>query len=256
MTDHVLTEIKDRILTVTFNRPEKKNALTHAMYAKIADALENAEVNDDVRAVLFKANGDGFTAGNDLMDFQQAGAHDEGDVTAMPVARVLAAFAKAEKPYVAAVNGVAVGIGLTMLLHCDLVYVAEGATIQAPFVDLALVPEAASSLLLPRLVGHVKAAEIFMLGKKVTAEEAVHMGMANASCSLEELLPIAEKSAALLASKAPRSLQMTKRLMRGDKDILGDKMKEENIYFGEQLKSPEVMEAIMAFMQKRPPNFG
>ncbi|MCK0068705.1 enoyl-CoA hydratase [Kordiimonas laminariae] len=256
MTDHVLTEIKDRILTITFNRPDKKNALTHAMYAKIADALEDAETNDDVRAVLFKSSAEAFTAGNDLVDFQQAGSHDGSEVSELPVARVLRAFVNAEKPYVAAVNGVAVGIGLTMLLHCDIVYVADEATIQAPFVDLALVPEAASSMLLPRLAGHVKAAEIFMLGKKVGADEAVSIGLANGKCSQEDLLPTAEKAAAALASKAPQAIRMTKRLMRGDKEVLGAKMQEENIYFGQQLKSPEVMEAIMAFMQKRAPNFG
>jgi len=256
MTDHILTEIKDRILTITFNRPEKKNALTHAMYGVIADALEDAETNDNVRVVLFKSNGDAYTAGNDLMDFQAAGAAGDRNVDELPVGRVLCAFVAAQKPYVAAVNGVAVGIGLTMLLHCDLVYMAEGAVLQAPFVDLALVPEAASSLLLPRLIGHVRAAEIFMLGKKVSATEAVQMGLANAVCAPDDLQGMAAKTAAKLAAKAPRSLQLTKGLMRSGETALTEQKALEGKHFGEQLKSAEVMEAIMAFMQKRPPNFG
>jgi len=252
MSDHVLTNIENRVLTITFNRPDKMNALTHAMYASAADAMVEAEGNNDVRAILITGNGEAFTAGNDLIDFQQA-----GEMTAdRPVQRFLAALVAAEKPIVAAVNGIAVGIGLTMLLHSDFVYMAEGAEIQAPFVDLALVPEAASSLLLVNRIGHVKAAEIFMLGKRIKAQEAYELGIANDVCAADSLIATASRTADLLAKKAPRSLQMTKRLMRGDKQMLTERMAAESVYFGEQLKSAEVAEAITAFFQKRPPNFG
>jgi len=252
MSDHVLTKIENRVLTITFNRPEKKNALTHAMYATAAKAMKDAETDDGVRAILFTGNGDAFTAGNDLIDFQQAGGVS-GD---MPVQHFLEALVAADKPIVVAVNGIGVGIGFTMLLHSDLVYMAEGAQIQAPFVDLALVPEAASSLLLVNRVGHVKAAEIFMLGKRVSAQEAFDMGITNGVCTADELLAVAGKTAVKLAKKAPRSLQMTKRLMRGDKQVLADRMARESVHFGEQLQSAEVMEAITAFFEKRAPDFG
>jgi len=252
MSDHVLTHVENKVLTITFNRPEKKNALTHAMYATVASAMQDAETNDDVRAMLFTGNGDAFTAGNDLIDFQQAGGLS-GD---MPVQHFLRALVASNKPIVVAVNGVGVGIGLTMLLHSDFVYMAENAQIQAPFVDLALVPEAASSMLLVNRVGHVKAAEIFMLGKRVTADEAVQLGIANAVCAPDDLMTIAGKTATRLARKAPNALQKTKRLMRGDKQALLDRMDKEGLDFGAQLQSAEVMESIAAFFEKRAPNFG
>ena len=252
MTDHVLTVTEDRIVKITFNRLDKKNALTHAMYDAAAKAISEADQNDDVRAIMITGTGDVFTAGNDLIDFQQSG----GLEGVRPVQKFLAAMVETNKPVVAAVNGVGVGIGLTMLLHSDLVYMAKSAVISAPFVDLALVPEFASSLLLPNRIGHAKAAEIFMLGKKVTAQEALELGIANAVCDDAELLEVATKAAIKLTEKAPQALQKTKMLMRGDKQILADRMEQEGEHFGEQLKSPEVMEAIMAFMQKRKPNFG
>lgn len=251
MTDLIQTEIADNILTITFNRPEKKNAITRAMYAKMADALASARGDDSVRAIVFTANGDAFTAGNDLIDFQQAPGIEGGQ----PVMEFLSELVKADKPLVAAVNGIAVGVGLTMLLHCDFVYMAEDAKLQAPFVDLALVPEAASSLLLPARVGHLRAAEIFMLGKKVGAEEAYSSGLATSICEADALIGKATETAQLLARKAPRALQMSKRLMRGDKDILASRMQEESAIFSEQLQSAEVAEAIMAFLEKRPPVF-
>jgi len=252
MSEHILTKIENRVLTITFDRPDKKNALTHAMYAAAAKAMQDAETNDDVRAILFTGSGDAFTAGNDLIDFQQAGGIS-GD---MPVQHFLQALVATDKPIVVAVNGIGVGIGFTMLLHSDIVFMAEGAQIQAPFVDLALVPEAASSLLLVNRIGHVKAAEIFMLGKRVSAQEATDMGIANGVCSGDTLLETANKAAGKLAKKAPQALQKTKRLMRGDKQALSDRMATEGEYFGEQLQSAEVLEAITAFFEKRAPDFG
>ena len=252
MTDHVLIEVRDRVMRITFNRPDKKNALTHAMYATCVEAMRAADGDDNIRAILFTGAGDIFTAGNDLADFR-----DKPPLGAdMPVAQFLQCLLHAKKPLVMAVNGIGVGIGLTMLLHADIVYASENAVLTAPFVDLALVPEAASSLLLPRLIGHPRASEIFMLGKKVSAKEAYEMGLVSAVFAAEDLMPAAEKAVAALAKKAPKSLQLTKKLMRGDLAQVGARMAEEGELFGQQLVSPEVLEAIMAFMQKREPNFG
>ncbi|MBV1901047.1 MAG: enoyl-CoA hydratase/isomerase family protein, partial [Kordiimonadaceae bacterium] len=252
MTDFIKTIIEDRVLKITFNRADKKNAITYAMYAAMADALADARTNDDVRAILFTGEGDMFTAGNDLVDFQQAGSLEGEGPTMLFIKELI----DAEKPIVAAVDGRAVGIGLTMLLHCDFVYMAENATISAPFVDLALVPENASSLLLPQLVGHARAAEIFMLGQKVTASEAYEMNLINQVCSVDDVLEVATKTAVALGKKAPTALQETKRLMRGDLTRMHASVKVENELFGAQLRSPEVAEAIGAFFEKRAPNFG
>ncbi|MFC3053609.1 enoyl-CoA hydratase-related protein [Kordiimonas pumila] len=251
MTDLIKTETKDRILVITLNRPDKKNALTHAMYTAIADALAAAREDENTRVIVFQANGDAFTAGNDLIDFQKAG----GLEGAQPVLRFLNELLISEKPIIAAVNGIAVGVGLTMLLHCDLVYMAKGAELQAPFVDLALVPEAASSLLLPARIGHVRSAEVFMLGKRVSAEEACAWGLANTVCAPEKLEAVAYKAALALSKKAPKSVQTAKRLMRGDKSVIEARMQEESRYFSDQLKSAEFAEAVTAFLQKRAPDF-
>jgi enoyl-CoA hydratase/carnithine racemase len=172
-TKHVVVGRDGAVLTIAMNRPEKKNALTHAMYGAMADALASAAADASVRVILITGSGDAFTAGNDLGDFLNtppAGAES-------PVLRFLAALSTAEKPVVAAVNGLAIGIGTTMLLHCDLVYAARSAVFSAPFVNLALVPEAASSLLLPRRIGHAKAAELFLLGGRMNAAEAEASGL-------------------------------------------------------------------------------
>lgn len=252
MSDHILVSVEDRIMTITFNRPEKKNAITSAMYGAMADALQDANGRDDVRAIVFTANGDAFTAGNDLIDFRDNPPRGPE----APVAQFLRQITLAEKPIVAAVNGMAVGVGLTMLLHFDIIYMAETAKLQAPFVDLALVPEASSSLLLPQRIGHAKAAEIFMLGKWVSAEEAAALGIACAVFSADTLNAAAMSAATALSKKAPESLKQTKRLMRGDLNVIAKRMEEESELFTARLQSPELMEAVMAFMQKREPDFG
>ena len=252
MTTDILTSVQDRILTITFNRPDKKNAITAAMYGVMADAMADANKNDDIRVIMFTANGDAFTAGNDLLEFRDNPPRGEDT----PVARFLRELVVARKPLVAAVNGIAVGVGFTMLLHCDIVYIAEGAQIQAPFVDLALVPEAASSLLLPARIGHAKAAEIFMLGKRVSAAEAEALGIANAVFTAGDLLAATSKVATALSKKAPESIRQTKALMRGDLDAVSARMMKESELFGARLQSPELAEAVMAFLQKREPDFG
>jgi enoyl-CoA hydratase/carnithine racemase len=176
MTDHIKTTTQDGVLEITFARPDKKNALSNAMYRKAADALESAQTDGGIRVVLLTGEGDAFTSGNDLADFAGAAAGGGEELQAGRFIRVLA---QAEKPLVAAVPGLAVGVGTTMLLHCDLVFVADTARLSAPFVNLALVPEAASSLLLTGRIGHARAFAMFAMGEPLTGAEAFHLGIAN-----------------------------------------------------------------------------
>ncbi|MDB5462233.1 MAG: enoyl-CoA hydratase, partial [Phenylobacterium sp.] len=188
MTEHVLSEKSGGVLTLTMNRPEKKNAITRAMYQALGDAIDGAADDRDVRCVLIQANGDSFTAGNDLSEFA---AVNSGDTTANQAREggnpLLTALGRAKTPLVAAVHGRAVGVGVTMLLHCDLVYVAEDALLTTPFVNLALVPEAASSMLLPARIGHARAFAMFVLGEAVDGKTAAAWGIANAAVPAAEL---------------------------------------------------------------------
>jgi enoyl-CoA hydratase/carnithine racemase len=253
VTQHVLTEKADKILTLTLNRPDKKNALTRAMYQTLATEITNADGDPNVRCILIKANGDMFTAGNDLADFAAV-----GNATAAPAPAdanpLLPALAKARTPIVAAVNGRAVGVGVTMLLHCDMVYVAEDALLIAPFVNLALVPEAGSSLLMPLRIGHARAFEMFVLGEPVNAEKAVSWGIANRSVALAQLHSAARAAAIAIAARAPASVVATKSLMR-DETVLLARMSQESGHFLRQLKSAEFKEAFTAFSERRAPDF-
>ncbi len=255
MTDHILVEKSGGVLTLTFNRPEKKNAITRAMYQALGDAIDQAEFDTDVRCVLIQANGDMFTAGNDLADFAAVNA---GDSSANEARRggnpLLAALARAKTPLVAAVNGRAVGVGTTMLLHCDLVYVSEDALLTTPFVNLALVPEAASSLTLPSRIGHARAFSMFVLGEAVDAKKAVDWGIANAAVPLDQLRARARAAADAVAARPPAAVVITKSLMR-DGEAISARMDEEGAHFAAQLKSPEAKEAFAAFAEKRVADF-
>lgn len=253
MTDHILTQQQDGVLHIVLRRPEKKNALTNAMYAAIADALEAAQTDPAVRVVLFRAEGDCFSAGNDIMDFASV-ATSAADFASMPVARVLKALAFAEKPLVAAVQGAAVGIGTTLLLHCDLVYAAEDAQLSTPFINLALVPEAASSLLMPARIGHVRAYAMFALGEKLSGVEAVRLGLANAAVPADQLAETALTAARALTQRPPEALRLSKRLMR-DAETYARIMEVEGAQFMARLRSPEAQEAFAAFLQRRTPDF-
>jgi len=254
MTEHVKVEDANGVRTITMARPEKKNALTHAMYAVMADAIVSAQSDASVRVVLLTGEGGVFSAGNDLTDFMQSPPSME-DGSESSVQRFLMAILTAEKPLAAAVAGVAVGIGTTMLLHCDLVYAAPSAKFKTPFADLGLVPEAASSLLLPARIGRARAAEMFLLGEVFGAEEALECGLVARIFPEESLIAETLVRCEALARKAPTAVRATKRLMRGDIDALKTRMADEGALFAERLKSDEFSEAVGAFFEKRQPDF-
>jgi enoyl-CoA hydratase/carnithine racemase len=254
VTDYVRTELTDGVLTVALARPEKKNAITQAMYADLAEATRRARDDDAVRVILFQGDGDSFSAGNDIADFIAIGTSGEGQLTDAPVFHFLKALADLDKPAVAAVRGRAVGIGLTLLLHCDMVVVAEDALLSAPFVNLALAPEAASSMLLPQVLGHQRAFEVFALGEPIDGRTALAWGLANRAVPADQVEGVAAQLACKLAARAPNSIRKTKALMR-DAERLWALMQAEGEAFGSQMRSPEAMEAFMAFSQKRAPNF-
>src|SRR3954468_6989534 len=208
MTDHVRSDITNGVLTLTLNRPEKKNALTRAMYQALGDAIDAAGADAQVRCVLIQAEGDVFTAGNDLGDFAAANRGDAADGPRTTGNPLLNALARAAKPIVAAVNGRAVGIGTTMLLHCDLVLVADDALLTTPFVNLALVPEAASSLTLPARIGHARAFSMFVLGEAVDARKAVEWGIANEVCPRGDLRTRARAAAAAIAARPASAVRL------------------------------------------------
>ena len=253
MSDHILLSEADAILTIQINRPDKRNALTAKMYATVADALENAESNPKIRVVFITGTLDCFTSGNDVVDFMQNPPPDEHS----PVTRFLHNLSTFKKPVVAAVNGPAVGVGTTLLLHCDLIYAAEATVFQAPFVSLGLCPEAASSYLLPTLVGLPKAAEILMLGESFDAQTALNYGLINAVFPNDEYRQLAYAKAKKLAAQPAKGLRLTKHLLRkANVDLVKKTMDAEGQHFKTMLQSPEATEAMSAFLQKRKPDFG
>jgi len=252
MTEHIKIESRDNILNLTFARPDKKNALTNAMYGALTDALLAAENDPATRVVVFRGEGDKFTAGNDVGEFAAiATGAFQGE---RHVARFVEAIARASRPLVAAVQGRAVGIGTTMLLHCDFIVLAEDAQLSTPFVNLALVPEAASTLLMPLRIGYARAYEMFALGETIDARTALHMGIANRVVPLERLHAEAAAVAQRLARLPAGSLAATKRLMR-DPEVLTAQIAAESECFAERLTTPEAREAFAAFAERRPPDF-
>lgn len=251
--ENILTETKDGIARIEIDRPEKKNALTAAMYQAMADAIKAAEADGKVRVLLIHGKADLFTAGNDLQDFLDNPPRDDN----RPVFQFLYGISQAQKPIVAAVAGAAVGIGTTMLLHCDLVYAAPNARLQLPFVNLGLVPEAGSSLLLPALVGYQRAAELLLLGEPFSAQKAREIGLVTEVVPEEQLFDTALAQAKKLAAKPAASLRLTKQLMKqGRAEAVAQRIKLESDHFGERLNSPEAKEAFSAFLEKRKPDFG
>ena len=250
--DRIITTTESRVRTVVINRPEKKNALTSAMYDQLSDELERATGDSAVRVVVITGVDNVFTAGNDLADFQD-GENVGEDFAAFRFLKTLARF---PKPLVAAVNGLAVGIGTTMLLHCDLVYASSEAVFSVPFIRLGVTPEGGSSLLLPRSAGLRRATEMLMLGEPFSAEIALEAGLVNEILGPEELAARAAERAALLAAQPPAAVRHAKELIRGEyRDRLLDALDREGEIFRERLASPEAKEAFAAFFEKRPADF-
>ncbi|WP_145201990.1 enoyl-CoA hydratase-related protein [Sphingobium sp. B2] len=249
MSEHIAVIEQAGVLEIHIDRPDKKNALTAAMYRAMTAALADASDRADIGAVLFAGRGDAFCAGNDLKDFL---AGPEGGAAAFAFIRAIAAF---DKPLVAAVQGLAVGVGTTMLFHCDLIYAAPDARFVMPFVNLGIVPEAGSSLLAPALMGHAKAAAMLMLGEPMDAQGADRVGLVTAIVPADQLLDHARAKAAALMAKPPQALAVTRRLMKGDPATLTARIDEEARLFRESLTSPEAQEAFTAFFEKRAPVF-
>ncbi len=249
MTDLVKISEANGVMEILWNRPDKKNALSNVMYRAATAALARAAEDKSIRVVVLASEGDRFTSGNDLADFASVAMGGEA-----PAAHgFIEAMIQFPKPIVAAVAGLAIGVGTTMLLHCDLVYVASDAKLTTPFVSLALVPEAASSMLLPARIGHARSFAMFALGEGFTGAQAAQLGLANAALPKEEVLAAARKAAATLAQRPIGAVMATKKLMR-DASILAHS-RTEGAIFAERLHSAEATEAFTAFQQKRAPDF-
>jgi enoyl-CoA hydratase/carnithine racemase len=249
---NIVVESAEAILTVSLRRPEKKNALSLAMYTALASALRAGDSDSAVRAVVLQGTADCFTSGNDIADFVSNPTPER----LAPIFDFLGVLSTLGKPVVAAVNGLAVGIGTTMLLHCDLVCCGEGARFQLPFVNLGLVPEAASSLLLPRLAGYHRAAELLMLGEMFSAVTAREIGLVNRVTPDAECQSAAREFAAKLASRPAAAVRLTKSLLKHNLvSAIRNTIADEASHFAARLQSPEAAEAFAAFMERRKPDF-
>jgi len=251
--NHIQTEAQNGILQLILNRPEKKNALTSAMYEELVACLEQAQADDSIRVIVFRGNGDSFTAGNDIDDFLQKPWKGQA---VPPAEQFIRAVAFATKPVIAAVHGLAVGIGTTILLHCDLVYAAEDAKFMMPFVNLGIIPEAGSTLLLPSLIGHQRAAELMLLAAPFSAQRAYELGIVNRVLPLDQVSVAALAAAQELAGKPSSAVRLAKQLMKqrlaSDLDRV---IRDEVLAIAGRLDSAETVEALTAFMEKRKPDF-
>jgi enoyl-CoA hydratase/carnithine racemase len=250
--DEIITERSASVLRVQLNRPAKKNAMTSSMYVTLAEIFTDAAKNEQTRVVLWHGAGDSFCAGNDIEDFLKNPPGPEDS----PQARLMNALVDFDKPLVAAVQGAAIGGGTTMLTHCDFVYAGESAKFRMPFIDLAVLPEFGSSCSIPAMMGHIRAAELILLGLPFDARRALELGFVNQVVSDKNLLATASETARKLAAKPAGALQASKRLMkRSFRGQIKAAMKAENEAFSAQVRSEDAREAFAAFLQKRPPNF-
>jgi enoyl-CoA hydratase/carnithine racemase len=250
--DEIITERSGSVLRVELNRPAKKNAMTSSMYVTLADVFNDAVKDEQVRVVLWHGAGDSFCAGNDIEDFLK-NPPGPGE---SPQARLMNALVDFDRPLIAAVQGAAIGGGTTMLTHCDFVYVGESAKFQMPFVNLALVPEFGSSFSIPARIGHIRAAELILLGQPFDARKAADLGLVTQVVSDQSLLATATETARKLAAKPAGALQASKKLMKQSfREQIKAAMRAENEEFSAQVRSQDAKEALAAFLQKRPPNF-
>ena len=251
-TAYIETSLSEHILSIRFNRPTRKNAINFEMYDALANSFSEADSNPDIRVVFLSGNKECFCAGNDLSDFKNGGS-TQGKKS--PGARFLTEIRECSKPIIAAVAGPAIGVGTTMLLHCDLVYAAPCAIFKMPFTQLGLCPEAASSYLIPALIGQQRASELLLLGRTLTADKARDYGLINDIVEIE-LIETAYNSALELAALPPGSVQLSKKLMKEPiLEATRKADKNELLGFSERLSSDESREAMSAFFEKRPPDF-
>lgn len=240
--------LENGVQTLRLDRLDKKNALTGAMYSDLAEALETGNDDDEIRCHLICGQPEVFTAGNDIGDFLQYAG--KSGLTETPVVRFLRALVRNEKPLVAAVDGIAIGVGTTLLMHCDMVFASPRAVLRSPFVDLGLVPEAGSSLLGPQLMGHARAFELLCLGNAFSAERALQAGLVNAVVD-DGMEEAARTCAKAIAAKPPEALALSRRLLRGQTAELSDRLEEEIRIFANRLSAPETIAAFQAFMSKK-----
>ena len=251
MNPQAIVELDSGILSVCFNRPEKKNALTQSMYRAATEAIVRAESDAAVKVVVFTGAGDIFTSGNDINDFLSV--PPDGEDT--PVVQFLMVLADTDIPILAAVNGRAIGVGTTMLMHCEKVYAVDTASFATPFINLAVVPEAGSSLLMPKFLGYQQAARMLVFGEAIDAQTAKACGLVSELCAAGTLMTTVMDDARRIATLPKKAMRNAKRLMRMAEQPLRDRIVHEMKDFGEALNSPEAQEAMTAFMEKRPADF-
>lgn len=248
IAERIQTSIANGVMVLRMNRPDKKNALTGDMYSRMSAALDEANGNDDVSAVLILGTPGAFSAGNDIADFMQIAM--SGKRESMSVFGFLERIIQAPKPIVAGVDGLAIGIGTTMLMHCDYVVASDISLFKTPFVDLGLVPEAGSSLIGPEMMGYHKAFSLLGMGEGFSSHDAKEAGFVTKICTSAELEVMAIKVAEDIAAKPSQALKLSRDMLRGDRSAVLARMKEEAVLFGERLESEEAKNAFMAFMQK------
>lgn len=252
VSEYIERVVEDRILKIKINRADKKNALNLAMYQSLADAIQGADSDNNIRVIVITGAEDSFCSGNDIKDFLKNPPTDDSS----PVLQFVRAIINAEKPMIAAVNGIAIGIGVTMLLHCDLVYASEDARFQMPFVNIGLCPEAGSTHILPLLMGHQKASELLLLGDMFDVNTAIDVGIVNEKVAAGELADVALKAASRIAAQPPAATRATKGLLRAAmREQILAASRRENEKFMPMLDGDEAKEALTAFMEKRPPDF-
>lgn len=251
----ILSSRDEGVLTLRFNRPDKKNSITQAMYSSLAESIEAAAADPEVRVLVLGGSPGVFCAGNDMLDFMTA-AQKGGSAGDSPTIRFMNALAAFPKPAIAAVNGLAIGVGVTLLLHCDLIYAGQGARFTMPFVNIGIVPEYASTYLMPRIMGHARAMELVMFGEPFTAAHACECGLVNEVLADDRLEARVTERARTLARQPPNALRTAKRLMKRWTELtVTQAIPLEAFHFGPMLSKPEAQEAIGAFLQKRKPDF-